>query len=95
MGEPAKAPHAGTPPVDSEAKNHASGVAFRLTQMKPRPSPLKGFCRWDIEVPPDMAEIYCHKIAERWDLRGEQEEDWEGPVTSFRLGPTWGRGTFW
>ena len=82
------------PPLDCELKSHASGVAFRLTQMKPRPSPLKGYSRWDIEVPPDMAEVYCKKIAERWDFRGEQEEDWEGPVTCFPLGPTWGGGDF-
>ena len=80
------------PPLDCELKSHASGVAFRLTQMKPRPSPLKGYSRWDIEVPPDMAEVYCKKIAERWDFRGKQEEDWEGPVTCFPLGPTWGGG---
>ena len=94
MGEPTKAPHGGTPPLDCELKSHASGVAFRLTQMKPRLSPLKGFCRWDIEVPPEMAEVYCHKIAERWDFRGEQGEDWEGPVTGFPLGPAWGGGDF-
>ena len=60
------------PPLDCELKSHASGVAFRLTQMKPRSSPLKGYSRWDIEVPPDMAEGYCKKITERWDFRGEQ-----------------------
>ena len=62
--------------------------------MKPRLSPLKDFCTCDIEVPPDMAEIYCQKIAERRDFRGKQEEEWEGPVTCFPLGPTWGEGDF-
>ena len=41
-----------------------------------------------------MAEIYSHKITERWDFRGEQGEDWEGPVTCFPLGPAWGGGDF-
>ena len=80
------------PPPPDELKSNATGVAFQLGQVLARRSPIRGYARWDIEVPAEHLGAYCAQVQARWpwDTRGP---DWGGAVTCFPLG-AWEHGDF-